>query len=85
MVQTRFQVEIATASLGYLSVRMQVSESIVLRGGRCLFMEEGSFCLIGAAYPGSGAPMDKGRIPRDLFGIFWISLSIVISGQVFKR
>ena len=57
----------------------------VLRGGRCLFMEEGSFCLIGAAYPGSGAPMDKGRIPRDLFGIFWISLSIVISGQVFKR
>ena len=56
-----------------------------LRGGRCLFMEEGSFCLIGAAYPGSGAPMDKGRIPRDLFGIFWISLSIVISGQVFKR
>ena len=27
-------------------------------------MEEGSFCLIGAAYPGSGAPMDKSRIPR---------------------
>ena len=48
-------------------------------------MEEGSFCLIGAAYPGSGTPMDKGRIPRDLFGIFWISLSIVISGQVFER
>ena len=41
-------------------------------------------CLIGAAYPGSGAPMDKSRIPRDLFGIFWISLAIVISGQVFK-
>ena len=48
-------------------------------------MEEGSFCLIGAAYPGSGAPMDKSRIPRDLFGIFWISLSIVISGQVFNN
>ena len=29
MVQTRFQVEIATASLGYLSVRMQVSEWLV--------------------------------------------------------
>ena len=85
MMQARFQVEIATASLGYLSVRMQVSESEVLRGGRCLFMEEGSFCLIGAAYPGSGAPMDKSRIPRDLFGIFWIPLSIVISGQVLKR
>ena len=62
-----------------------IARKLVLRGGRCLFMEEGSFCLIGAAYPGSGAPMDKGRIPRDLFGIFWISLSIVISGQVFKR
>ena len=48
-------------------------------------MEEGSFCLIGAAYPGSGAPMDKSRIPRDLFGIFWISLSILISGLVLKR
>ena len=48
-------------------------------------MEEGSFCLIGAAYPGSGAPMDKGRIQRDLFGIFWISLSIVISGHMLKR
>ena len=45
-------------------------------------MGEGSFCLIGAAYPGSGAPMDKSRIPRDLFGI---SLSIVISGPVLKR
>ena len=48
-------------------------------------MEEGSFCLIGTAYSGSGAPMDKSRIPRDLFGIFWISLSIVISGLVLKR
>ena len=48
-------------------------------------MEEGTFCLIGAAYPGSGAPMDISLIPRDLFGIFWISLSIVISGQVLKR
>ena len=48
-------------------------------------MEEGSFCLIGSAYPGSGAHMDKSRIPRDLFGIFWISLSIVISGQLLKR
>ena len=63
----------------------QIKKVLVLRGGRCLFMEEVSFCLIGAAYPGSGAPMDKSRIPRDLFGIFWISLSIVISGQVFKR
>ena len=33
-------------------------------------MEEGSFCLIDAAYPGSGAPMDKSGFPRDLFGIF---------------
>ena len=48
-------------------------------------MEEGSFCLIGAAYPGSGAPMDKSRIQRDLFGIFWISLSIVISGHMLMR
>ena len=29
MMQTRFQVEIATASLGYLSFRMQVSEWLV--------------------------------------------------------
>ena len=48
-------------------------------------MEEGSFCLIGAAYPGSGAPMDKGRIQRDLFGFFWISISIIISGHMLKR
>ena len=48
-------------------------------------MEERSFCLIGAAYLGSGAPMDKSLTPRDLFGFFWISLSIVISGQVLKR
>ena len=33
-------------------------------------MEEGSFCLIGVAYLGSGVPMDKSQIPRDLFGIF---------------
>ena len=32
-------------------------------------MEEGSSCLIGDAYPGNGTPMDKGRIPRDLFEI----------------
>ena len=46
MVQTRFQVEIVTAGLGYLSVRMQVSESTVLRGCRCLFMEEGHFASL---------------------------------------
>ena len=51
---------------------------IVLRDRRCIFMEEGSFCLIGAAYPGSGAPADKRLIPRDRFGIFGNSLSIVI-------
>ena len=43
--------------------------SWVLRGGRCLFMEEGYFCLIGAAYTGNGTPMDKDRILRDLFKI----------------
>ena len=34
-------------------------------------MEEGSLCLIGAAYPGNGTPMDKDRIPRDLFEIIY--------------
>ena len=47
-------------------------------------MEEGSFCLIGAAYPGIRAPMDKSRIPRYLFGIFWISLSIEFRDKVLK-
>ena len=33
--------------------------------------EEGPLCLIhvGDAYPGNGTPMDKGRIPIDLFEI----------------
>ena len=30
-------------------------------------MEEGSFCLIGAAYPGSGAPMDKKAEFQEIF------------------
>ena len=45
-------------------------------------MGKGSVCLIGAVYPGNEIPMDKGRIPRGLFGILFISLYIVILGQV---
>ena len=43
----------------------------------CLFMEEGSLCLIGAAYPVSRTPLDRGQIPRELLEILKNSLSIV--------
>ena len=41
-----------------------------------------SLCLIGAAYLGNGPPMIKGGIPRHLFEIVLIYLSIVILGYV---
>ena len=57
------------SSMNQITNKSMVKVNYVVRGCRCLFVEEGSFCLIGAAYPGSGAPMDKSWIPRDLFGI----------------
>ena len=53
-------------------------KQIVLRGCRCLFMEEGSFYINGAAYPGSGTAMDKGGIPRDFFGILLNFMNVFI-------
>ena len=45
-------------------------------------MEEGSLYIIGAAYPGSVATLDKGQIPRYLFEILKNSFSIVILRQL---
>ena len=48
-------------------------------------MEEGSFFLIGTHTQVVEHPWIKAEFQEIFLDFFWISLSIVISGQVLKR